>query len=126
MRLERTPRWRRRDAKARRVAATAYRWGRFVFRATAVRARPGQYAIAASSGASVIDDAFFLHQHAAGRRGPASGHAGVFRATAAVRATRRVPTVIDDASTRTWWMRERGEREGVDVTRRLCKALGHL
>ena len=34
--------------------------------------------------------------------------------------------VIDDASTRTWWMRERGEREGVDVTRRLCKALGHL
>ena len=34
--------------------------------------------------------------------------------------------VIDDASTRTWWMREGGEREGVDVTRRLCKALGHL
>ena len=32
----------------------------------------------------------------------------------------------DDASKRTWWMRERGEREGVDVTRRLCKALGHL
>ena len=64
-----------------RVAAAAYRWGRFVFRAT----------------------------------GPARDQASAHAIAA-----------IDDASTRTLWMRERGEREGVDVTRRLCKALGHL
>ena len=104
-----------------RVAATAYRWGRFVFRATRrSRARPGQYAIAASEPRSRRDRRRVLPPPARRRRDPASGHSSVFRTTAAVRATRRVPTVIDDASTRTWWMRER-RRRGVDVAGWWCK-----
>ena len=72
MRLKRTPRRRRRDPKARRVAAAAYRWGRFVFRATRrARARPGQYAIAASEPRSRRDRRrVFLHRYAAAAARP--------------------------------------------------------
>ena len=80
----------------------------------------------------MIDDAFFLHRHAAAATRPVAtpafshdGRGSRDRARAHAAASSGA-SAIDDASTRTWWMRERGERGGVDVTRRLCKALGHL
>ena len=76
----------------------------------------------------MIDDAFFLHRYAAAATRPVAAPAFFARRPrfALPPQASSGASVIDDASTRTWWMRERGEREGVDVTRRLCKALGHL
>mmetsp|Transcript_19891 Transcript_19891/g.59354 ORF Transcript_19891/g.59354 Transcript_19891/m.59354 type:complete len:115 (-) Transcript_19891:131-475(-) len=98
--------------------------GSFFARRRSARDR-GQYAVAASAGASAID-AIFLHRYAAAAARPVATPAFFARRPRFARQASSGAAVIDDASRRTWWMRERGERGGVDVTRRLCKALGHL
>ena len=74
----------------------------------------------------MIDDAFFLHRHAAAATRPVATPAfshdgrGSRDQASAHGDRRRVDAYVVDER------EEEEEEEGVDVTRRWCKALGHL